>query len=65
MFGYQTKPNFTVENEQQIQQAPSVDFGAPAPPPTQAPPMSQPLPAQQAPSSQAPASPPATPAPQG
>ncbi|WP_166210092.1 LemA family protein [Cognatiluteimonas telluris] len=61
MFGYQTKPNFTVENEQQIQQAPSVDFGAPAPAPTQAPPMSQPLPPQQAPSSQAPVSP----APQG
>jgi LemA protein len=66
MFGYQTKPNFTVENEQQIQQAPSVDFGAPAPPPTQAPPMSQPLPAQQAPSSPSPATPPpAAPAPQG
>ena len=29
MFGYKTKPNFTVENEQQIQQAPNVDFGAP------------------------------------
>ena len=27
MFGYKTKPNFTVENEQQIQQAPTVDFG--------------------------------------
>src|SRR3954463_5436887 len=26
MFGYQTKPNFTVENEAQIQQAPNVDF---------------------------------------
>jgi LemA protein len=68
MFGYQTKPNFTVENEQQIQQAPSVDFGAPAPPPTQAPPMSQPLPAQQAPSSPSPATPPPAapaPAPQG
>lgn len=31
MFGYKQKPNFTVENEQQIQQAPNVDFGAPAP----------------------------------
>jgi LemA protein len=44
MFGYQTKPNFTVENEAQIQQAPTVDFGAPAknPPPTQ--PQPQPAP---------------------
>ena len=32
MFGYTTKPNFTVENVQQIQQAPTVDFGQPAPP---------------------------------
>jgi LemA protein len=31
MFGYQQKPNFTVENEAQIQQAPEVDFNAPAP----------------------------------
>jgi LemA protein len=62
MFGYQTKPNFTVENEQQIQQAPNVDFGAPpaqpataparpntaAPPsaPTQPAPPPQPAPAQ-------------------
>ena len=30
MFGYQTKPNFTVENEQQIQQPPPVDFSKPA-----------------------------------
>ena len=30
MFGYQTKPNFTVENEQQIQQPPAVDFSRPA-----------------------------------
>ena len=37
MFGYDTKPNFTVENEREIQQAPQVDFGAPAaatPPPS-------------------------------
>lgn len=27
MFGYKVKPNFTVENEQQIQNAPTVDFG--------------------------------------
>jgi LemA protein len=30
MFGYDTKPNFTVENERAIQSAPAVDFGAPA-----------------------------------
>jgi len=30
MFGYQPKPNFTVENERAIQEAPAVDFGAPA-----------------------------------
>jgi LemA protein len=41
MFGYATKPNFTVENEQQIQQAPNVDFGAPPP---QAPARPQPAP---------------------
>lgn len=27
MFGYQTKPSFTVENEKEIAKAPSVDFG--------------------------------------
>ena len=42
MFGYKTKPNFTVDNEQQIQEAPKVDFGQPAqqaplPPPAQQP----------------------------
>ena len=30
VFGYSTKPNFTVENEQAIQRAPAVDFGKPA-----------------------------------
>jgi len=30
MFGYQTKPSFTVENEQAIAVPPKVDFGAPA-----------------------------------
>lgn len=29
MFGYDTKPNFTVENEKQISTAPQVDFGKP------------------------------------
>ena len=33
VFGHKTKPNFAVENEAQIQQAPSVDFGTPAPAP--------------------------------
>src|SRR5688572_7214058 len=42
VFGYKPKPNFTVENEQQIQEAPKVDFGqpaqqAPAPQPAQPP----------------------------
>ncbi|RMH93526.1 LemA family protein [Lysobacter pythonis] len=30
MFGYKPKPNFGVDDEQQIQRAPTVDFGAPA-----------------------------------
>lgn len=42
MFGYKVKPNFTVENEAQIQEAPKVDFGQPAPQP-------QPQPTQPAP----------------
>ena len=29
LFGYDTKPNFTVDNVQQIQDAPAVDFGQP------------------------------------
>lgn len=34
VFGHKAKPNFTVENEAQIQQAPTVDFGsAPQPAP--------------------------------
>src|SRR6476659_2109359 len=42
MFHYAPKPNFTVENEQQIQQAPNVDFNtappaAPAPQPAPVP----------------------------
>lgn len=31
-FGYQVKPNFTVENEREIAKAPAVDFGTPAKP---------------------------------
>ena len=38
IFGYKPKPNFTVENEAQIQDAPAVDFGAPPPPAPVAPP---------------------------
>lgn len=30
LFGYQTKPSFTVENEQEISTVPKVDFDAPA-----------------------------------
>ena len=48
IFGYKEKPNFTVENEAQIQQAPQVDFGTPAPAP-QAPQPSQPPAPQPAP----------------
>lgn len=33
MFGYKTKPSFTVENEKEISRAPKVDFGSPAPAP--------------------------------
>ena len=50
LFGYKEKPNFTVENERAIQEAPQVDFGqpaAPAPtptPPPAAPPAPQPPP---------------------
>ena len=35
MFGAKQKPNFTVENERAISEAPNVDFGAanPSPPP--------------------------------
>ena len=32
MFGYQVKPNFSVENEKEISTAPKVDFAAPAKP---------------------------------
>ena len=48
MFGYQPKPNFTVENERAIQDAPTVDFGAapaaPAAPPPPQPPQPAPAP---------------------
>ena len=47
VFGYDTKPNFSVENEQQIQQPPQVDFGTPAPAPAPPPQSSQPQSSQQ------------------
>ena len=37
MFGHDAKPNFSVENEAQISEAPQVDFGNAAPAPTSAP----------------------------
>lgn len=37
MFGYTTKPNFTVHNAAEIQEAPKVDFGQPAAAPAPAP----------------------------
>lgn len=44
MFGYAQKPNFTVENERQIQEAPNVDFGTPAAPASQPAPQQPPAP---------------------
>ncbi len=47
MFGHKIKPNFTVDNVQQIQEPPKVDFGQPAAPVPQAQPaQQQPAPAQ-------------------
>ena len=37
VFGYDVKPNFSVENEAQISRPPTVDFGAPAATPAPAP----------------------------
>ncbi len=46
MFGYGPRPNFTVDNERAIQEAPAVDFGAPDAAGTQQPqPQPQPQPA--------------------
>ena len=50
MFGHKQKPNFTVENEAVIQNAPTVDFGtAPAPSAAPAAPAAPPAPASAAP----------------
>ena len=46
VFGYDVKPNFTVENEAEISRPPTVDFGAPATTaPTATPPAPEPAPA--------------------
>ncbi len=45
IFGYKEKPNFTVENEAQIQEAPQVDFGTPPPAPQAPEPAQPPAPA--------------------
>ncbi|MEN4951070.1 LemA family protein [Stenotrophomonas sp. TWI819] len=42
LFGYATKPNFTVENEAQISQPPAVKFGSQPPAPAPAPQAPQP-----------------------
>ena len=34
LFGFKTKPNFSVENERELATPPKIDFGAPAPTPT-------------------------------
>ncbi len=48
MFGYGPRPNFTVDNERAIQEAPAVDFGAPGAAGTRQPqPQPQPQPQQQ------------------
>jgi LemA protein len=43
IFGYKTKPSFTVENEQAIAVPPKVDFGSPAPAAVPAPAPQQPM----------------------
>ncbi|MDB6162947.1 MAG: LemA family protein [Xanthomonadaceae bacterium] len=45
MFGYKPKPNFTVQNVEQIQQPPNVDFGQPQPARPQPAPTQTPAPA--------------------
>ena len=51
IFGYKVKPNFAVENEAQIQDAPNVDFGAPPAAPQRAmPPTALPAPSVDTPS---------------
>ncbi len=44
LFGYATKPNFTVENEAQISQPPADKFGSQPPAPAPAPQAPQPQP---------------------
>jgi len=61
IFGHKVKPNFAVENEAQIQEAPNVDFSAPPVAPAQLPPPT----AAPAPSVINPPSPPTAPVPGG
>ena len=42
LFGYEQKPNFTVENEAEISRPPPVDFGTPPPAPAPATPPAEP-----------------------
>jgi LemA protein len=49
VFGYDVKPNFTVENEAEISRPPTVEFGTPATTPAPAPPTAEPAPAEPAP----------------
>jgi LemA protein len=65
MFHYAPKPNFTVENEAQVQQAPNVEFNT-APPAAPAVPAPQPAPSQPAQPQPTPTQPaPTQPAPSG
>ncbi|HST44917.1 MAG TPA: LemA family protein, partial [Luteimonas sp.] len=64
MFGHDRKPNFTVENEREIQRAPSIDFGAarptePVPRPVATPATPRPAPATPEPPAPTPVAPPA------
>ena len=45
IFGYDVKPNFTVDNEAEISRPPTVDFGAPATPAPETAPATEPAPA--------------------
>ncbi|MGY0797779.1 LemA family protein [Lysobacter sp. A286] len=55
VFGYDTKPNFSVDNEAQIRQPPTVDFSQPGATPATAPTQSEPVQPEQAQPEPAPA----------
>ena len=61
VFGAKQKPNFTVENEAQIQQPPTVDFSTPAPAPSPSATFVPPVPNVQAPAIINPPQPPKAP----